>query len=91
MTDLCAVCAKYYETCDAYDGDSTIEQDGSITRCEKYQMSEKEAKKIILHDPAGSIVKRLEAIEVARSILGDDCSMEEIWKWAEGGDSDVAE
>ena len=91
MTDLCAVCAKYYETCDSYGDDYTMERNGSITRCEKYQMSEEEAKMIILHDPTGSIVKRLEAIEVARSILGDNCSMEEIWKWAEGGDSDVAE
>ena len=91
MTDLCAVCAKYYETCDSYGDDYTMERNGSITRCEKYQMSEEEAKKIILHDPAGSIVKRLEAIEVARSILGNDCSMEEIWKWAEGGENNVAE
>lgn len=91
MTDLCAVCAKYYEKCDSYGGDYITAPDGYIIRCNKYQMSEKEAKKIILHDPTGSIVKRLEAIEVARSILGDDCSMEEIWKWAEGGENNVAE
>lgn len=44
-----------------------------------------EAKRIILEDPEGNIVKRMEAIAVARSILGENCTMEEIWKWAEGG------
>lgn len=46
-------------------------------------MNEEEAKEIILNDPRGDIVKRMEAIAVARSILGEDCTMEEIWKWAE--------
>ena len=49
-------------------------------------MTEAEAKEIILNDPRGNIVKRMEAIEVARSILGEDCTMEQIWRWAEGGD-----
>ena len=47
------------------------------------QMSEEEAKKIILEDPHGNIVKRMEAIAVARSVLGEKCSMKDIWKWAE--------
>lgn len=52
-------------------------------------MTEAEAKKIIIDDPEGNIVKRMEAIAVARYFLGDDCTMEEIWKWAEGGDKNV--
>lgn len=52
-------------------------------------MTEEEAKEIILNDPNGDIVKRMEAIAVARSVLGEDCTMEEIWKWAEGGDNYV--
>lgn len=47
------------------------------------QMSEEEAKRIILEDPHGNIVKRMEAIAVARSILGEDCTMKDIWEWAE--------
>ena len=42
-----------------------------------------EAKKIILNDPEGNIIKRMEAIAVARYFLGEDCTMEEIWRWAE--------
>lgn len=52
-------------------------------------MTEEEAKRIILEDPDGNIIKRMEAIAVARYYLGEDCTMEEIWKWAEGGDKDV--
>jgi hypothetical protein len=46
-------------------------------------MSEEEAKRIILDDPDGNIIKRMEAIAVARYFLGEDCTMEDIWKWAE--------
>lgn len=53
------------------------------------RMTDEEAKRIILDDPEGNIVKRMEAIAVARYFLGEDCTMEEIWKWAEGGDKDV--
>ena len=52
-------------------------------------MTEAEAKKIIIDDPEGNIVKRMEAIAVARSVLGEDATMEQIWKWAEGGDNYV--
>lgn len=52
-------------------------------------MTEEEAKRIILEDPDGNIIKRMEAIAVARYYLGEDCTMEEIWKWEEGGDKDV--
>lgn len=49
-------------------------------------MSEEEAKRIILEDPHGNIIKRMEAIAVARSVLGEDCTMKGIWRWAEGND-----
>lgn len=50
-------------------------------------MSEEEAKRIILDDPDGNIIKRMEAIAVAKYYLGEDCTMKEIWKWAEGGNN----
>lgn len=49
------------------------------------RMTAEEAKEIILNDPDGDILKRMEAIAVAREILGEDCTMKEIWRWAEGG------
>lgn len=82
MIDKCYTCEKNYETCDAYDGEYTLEN-GNITTCRKYLMSEKEAKTVILNDPYGNIAERMEAIAVARSVLGEDCTMEEIWRWAE--------
>lgn len=48
-------------------------------------MTAEEAKRIILDDPDGNIVKRMEAIAVARYYLGEDCTMKEIWEWAESG------
>lgn len=56
-------------------------QDGLKAR--GIEMTAEEAKRIILDDPDGNIIKRMEAIAVARSILGEDCTMEEVWKWAE--------
>ena len=50
-------------------------------------MTEEEAKRIILDDPEGNIVKRMEAIAVAKYFLGEDCSMKEVWEWAEGGNN----
>lgn len=41
-------------------------------------MSEEEAKRIILEDPHGNIIKRMEAIAVAKEVLGENCTMEEI-------------
>lgn len=55
------------------------------------KMTEQEAKEVILNDPQGNIVKRMEAVAVARSILGENCTMEEIWKWAEGGGNNEEE
>ena len=46
-------------------------------------MSEEEAKRIILEDPHGNIIQRMEAIAVAKEVLGEDCTMKEIWEWAE--------
>ena len=46
-------------------------------------MSEEEAKRIIRDDPLGNIVKRMEAIAVAQSVLGERCTVKEIWEWAE--------
>ena len=48
-------------------------------------MTEAEAKRIIVDDPGGNIARRLDALEVAYYILGNDCTMEDIWRWAEGG------
>ena len=45
-------------------------------------MTEQEAKEVIRNDPKGDIIKRLEAIAVAEDVLGDDCTMSDIWKWA---------
>ena len=51
---------------------------------EDRDMTEAEAKVIIAHDQYGNIAKRLEAIEVAMRVLGEDATMTEIWNWAEG-------
>lgn len=48
-------------------------------------MTEEEAKKIIRDDPRGDVIQRLTALAVAEKVLGEDCTMSEIWKWAEGG------
>lgn len=54
-------------------------------------MTEQEAKAIILHGPHGNIKSRLEAIRVAVKVLGDDCTMSDIWRWADGQKSDRPE
>lgn len=54
-------------------------------------MTEEEAKEVIRNDPSGSIVKRIEAIAVAKSVLGENCTMKEIWRWAEGNVGDQTE
>lgn len=46
-------------------------------------MTEQEAKAVIREDPKGDIIKRLEALDVARSVLGNDCTMSDIWKWCD--------
>jgi hypothetical protein len=51
-------------------------------------MTEEEAKEVIRDDPKGDIMRRLEALEVAESVLGTSCTMGEILKWAEGERND---
>ena len=46
-------------------------------------MTEEEAKKIIRDDPDGDIRKRIEALQVAVAVLGDDCTMADVWRWAD--------
>lgn len=46
-------------------------------------MTEEEAKEVIKNDPKGDVIKRLEAISVAEDILGMNCTMEDIWRWAD--------
>lgn len=72
--------SKWYEI-----GKRAVEgaQEG-VNRENYHIMSEQEAKDVILNDPNGNILNRMMAIAVARSILGENCTMEEIWRWAEG-------
>ena len=52
--------------------------------CDQSEMTPEEAKNVIRTDPLGNIARRLEAIDVAKKELGEDCTMADIWKWAEG-------
>ena len=46
-------------------------------------MTEQEAKAILhSYGPPVNIRNHIEAIEVATKILGEDATMEEIWRWA---------
>ena len=46
-------------------------------------MTEREAKAILhSYGPPTNIRKHIEAIEVATKILGEEATMEEIWRWA---------
>lgn len=51
-------------------------------------MTEEEAKEVIRDDPKGDILRRLEALDVAESVLGIGCTMGEILRWAEGERND---
>lgn len=44
-------------------------------------MTEQEARQILREDPKGDTIKRLEAMEKAIEILGENCKMTEFWKW----------
>lgn len=46
-------------------------------------MTEERAKEVIRSDPTGNIVERIEALEVAREVLGWDCTLEDIWEWVD--------
>lgn len=52
-------------------------------------MSEEEAKRIIREDPDGNIWKRIEAIFVAERVIGENCTLADIMKWAEEEKNDV--
>ena len=56
-----------------------------MTNCE--QMTEQEAKEIILQDPGGNIFRRIKAIQYAQSVLGEDATMGDIYRWAEEKES----
>lgn len=48
------------------------------------RMTVEEAKTIIREDaPDGNVRKRIEAIQLAVRVLGEDCTMKEVWEWAE--------
>lgn len=51
------------------------------------RMTEQEAKEIIKNEPYTNVRKHLEAIQVAIKVLGEDCTMADVWKWAEGGNN----
>ena len=46
-------------------------------------MTEIEAKKIIRDNPNGNIVERMEALVIAEQVLGENYTIEQLWKWAE--------
>lgn len=57
----------------------------------RIQMNVQRAKEIIRNDtPSGNVFERIEALKVAQSILGDDATMGDIWRWAEH-DTDTTE
>ena len=46
-------------------------------------MTEAEAKKILTEYGApANIAQHIEAIQVALRVLGEDATMEDVWKWA---------
>lgn len=46
-------------------------------------MTEQEAKAILNnYGPPANVYKHIEAIEFATKILGENATMEEIWRWA---------
>jgi hypothetical protein len=49
-------------------------------------MTEEKAKEVLRRSgPPENVAEHIEALHVALRVLGDDVSMKEIWKWAEGG------
>lgn len=46
-------------------------------------MTEQEAKEIIKNESYTNIRKHLEAIQVAIKVLGENCTMADIWRWAD--------
>lgn len=48
-------------------------------------MTEEEARVVIRSEPYTNVRKHLEAIRVAEEVLGEDATLEQIWRWAEKG------
>ena len=48
-------------------------------------MTEEEARVVIRSEPYTNVRKHLEAIRVAEEVLGEDATLEQIWRWAENG------
>lgn len=47
-------------------------------------MTEEEAKEIIRREgPPENITEHIEALHVAVRVLGNDCTMKDIWEWAD--------
>lgn len=56
--------------------------------CDQH-MTVQEARKVIREDtPEGSVAARLDALDVAKEVLGPDMGMKEVYKWAEGKNED---
>lgn len=49
-------------------------------------MTEEEARRVILTPCYPNIRETLEALEIAKEVLGEDCTMAQIWAWAERGE-----
>lgn len=48
-------------------------------------MTEAKAKEVLRRsEPPENVAEHIEALQVAVQALGDDATMAEIWKWAEG-------
>jgi hypothetical protein len=55
-------------------------------------MTEQEAKKILTEYGApANIAQHIEAINVAIEVLGEDATMEDIWRWAKQPEKEVNE
>ena len=82
MTDLCTICQNNPDDCELF-GNEYIMEDNKVIKCRNFVMSEEEAKRIIVNDPQGDVIQRLTALAVAESVLGESCTMKDIWHWAE--------
>ena len=47
-------------------------------------MNREEARAVIRDDPEGNVMRRLEALEVAKKDLGEKYTAGDLFKWAEG-------
>ena len=55
-------------------------------------MTEQEAKAIISsYGAPANIAQHIEAIQVALEVLGEDATMEDVWRWAKQPEKEVDE